>query len=485
MQDEAEPPLPPGTDVGSYTIVRRVGAGAFGTVYEAVRQPLRKRVALKVLHATGCRSGDTVARFLREAEAAARLRHPNVIEVYDCGEAGASPYIAMEFLEGEALDERIRRKGRLSLRETADIALPIISAIAAVHGHGIVHRDLKPANIFLTAGPRGEVPKLLDFGIAKVRDARVDLTRSSSMVGTPLYMSPEQARESKHVDERSDVWSLGAILFECLTGERAFGAPTLLEVLERITRANIPRARATAPDLPPELDALLLRMLERDVALRLADVREVGRVLLPYASERPRLDFVQEFGDALPTVEINQAVPLPMSPTPSAGTLSAEVQSVPGRPEHRRLTGAAAVLVAFGAAASVAFTLLAQRAPRQQPVRPAAISEGPPVPTAPLPQGSSRAPATDGNAPAAGPFPVVMPPPAREVELAAPSAGAHDVGAPRASRSERPDSGVAARSSASTARSPRSEGRAGATDAEAAPAPRESASQTSNGVPNL
>ncbi|MFO0648607.1 MAG: protein kinase [Polyangiales bacterium] len=436
MDPRDESHLEPGSRIGAYEIVRRLGAGAFGVVYEALRLPLRKRVALKVLHASASRNENAVARFLREAEAAAQLRHPNVIEVYDCGVEGRAPYLSMEYLEGEALDDRLKRLGKLPLRDVADLMLPIVSGIAAVHERGIVHRDLKPGNIFLARGARGEVPKVLDFGIAKVRESSVELTQSSAMIGTPLYMSPEQVRQSKRVDGRSDLWSLGVILFECITGVRPFAAPTLLEVLERITQGPTPDARALDPSVPPDLDALLRRMMAREVDERVQDVREVGRALLPYASERARLEFLGEFG----AIQATAVAPLPLldraMAATTASTLSAEVRAVPAKaPPPRKGAALRWTALALVCGAAIAVKVLGSGPPHAatSAVAPRALS----------PETASRSPpsllTTDAGpaAPSASPrAPLTTSSPALASPVAA-RAPSEDAGARRGRQSRR------------------------------------------------
>ncbi len=319
----------PGAIFGAYEIVRKIGEGSFGVVYEALRLPLRKRVALKLLKPSVTLHPETIARFFREAEAAAQIQHPNIVEVFDCGEHEGTPFMAMECLDGEALDHRLKRLKRLTTREAVDTLVPIVSAVAAVHARGIIHRDLKPGNIFIAHSARGETPKLLDFGIAKVREATVELTRTASVLGTPLYMSPEQMRESKHVDARCDIWSLGVILFECLAGRRPFTGTSILALIESVTRAPIPSVRDLNPAVPEELDALLRRMLERDLDRRIEDARELGAALLPHASERVRLDFAEEFGALTPTVVDTQPRPS-QDPAPAAtgGTLNLSAKAV-------------------------------------------------------------------------------------------------------------------------------------------------------------
>ncbi|MFO0653274.1 MAG: serine/threonine-protein kinase [Polyangiales bacterium] len=393
----------PGAVFGAYEIVRKIGEGSFGVVYEALRLPLRKRVALKLLKPAVTLHPETIARFFREAEAAAQIQHPNIVEVFDCGEHEGTPFMAMECLDGEALDHRLKRLKRLTTREAVDTLVPIVSAVAAVHARGIIHRDLKPGNIFIAHGPRGETPKLLDFGIAKVREATVELTRTSSVLGTPLYMSPEQMRESKHVDARSDIWSLGVILFECLAGRRPFTGTSILALIEAVTRAPIPSVREFSPTVPEELDALLLRMLERDLDRRIGDARELGAALLPHASERVRLDFAEEFGALTPTV-VDTQPRASQDPAPAAtgGTLNLSAKAVTVEVEAPPRRGVSLVAIASVSALVSALAVGVSVWQSRQHAGPAVAAHvtAPPPPVSAPPPDATAPPPPDVAAPA-------------------------------------------------------------------------------------
>jgi serine/threonine-protein kinase len=296
-------PLAPGAPFGGYEIVRGLGAGAFGEVYEALRLPLKKRVALKVLHPELVRHAEVAQRFRREAELVARVEHPHIVGVFDVGAHEGRPYIAMEFLDGESLADRLAREGRLPAAAAVDLLLAVMSAVATVHERGVVHRDLKPDNLFLARLGTGETqPKLLDFGIAKVREAGLTLT--GAVMGTPLYMSPEQAQGSKGVDAASDQWALGVILFECLTGRAPFAGESLIELLVAITSGPVPRLRAVDPSLPSGLDAAVARALERRAAERWPSVRAFGAALLPFASAGARERWSGFFAGEAAPVEV-------------------------------------------------------------------------------------------------------------------------------------------------------------------------------------
>ena len=200
--------LAPGTTFDRYEIVRVLGQGAMGAVYEAKHVDLQKRVALKTLHPELAKSPESRARFLREGQTASKLRHPNVVDISDVGINGRIPYLVMEYLEGNDLAALIERERVLSVDRTVTLLLPVLAAVSAAHHEGIVHRDLKPENIFLARSRHGHLqPKLLDFGISKVTatTASPALTGTGALLGTPYYMSPEQAMGGKNVDARSDL----------------------------------------------------------------------------------------------------------------------------------------------------------------------------------------------------------------------------------------------------------------------------------------
>jgi len=241
----APPAAPPtealvGKRVHKYEIVRVIGRGGMGTVYEAVNTAIGKRVAMKFIDADTVNNADAVARFQREAQAASAVESAHIVDIFDSGisEEG-QPYIVMELLRGEDLGHRIKRCGRVELAEAVHITAQILRGLARAHKAGIVHRDLKPDNIFLV--DRDDDPsfaKILDFGISKVRrrgETPVNtLTRQGTVLGTPFYMSPEQAQAQPDVDARSDLWAVGAILYECLTGRPPYTGATYEQVIVNI-----------------------------------------------------------------------------------------------------------------------------------------------------------------------------------------------------------------------------------------------------------
>jgi serine/threonine-protein kinase len=290
---DAEDTLPAGRQLGRYQIVRLMGRGGMGAVYEAMHRDLKKRVAIKTLHPAVAAMPGARARFLREGEAASRISHPNVVDVTDVATEDGIAYLVMEFLEGEDLSERLARSRPLSVPESVDVMLPVFGAISVAHDEGVVHRDLKPENIFLARTRHaGAEPKVLDFGISKLTSSgggnTLALTGTGASMGTPYYIAPEQVRSAAGVDARSDQYALGAILYECVTGHRAHRGETIYEVIRSVGEGSFPPPRALRPDLPPELDEAILRAMRLDPAQRFPSVQAFGRAILRFASPAVR-----------------------------------------------------------------------------------------------------------------------------------------------------------------------------------------------------
>jgi serine/threonine protein kinase len=275
-------PLPPGTRFGPFEISSPLGEGAMGEVYRARDSRLNRDVALKVLPQSVAADAERLARFTREAQVLASLNHPNIGAIYGLeeqrGESGQVTALVLELVDGATLADRLLQ-GAMPLEEALPIARQIADALAAAHEQGIVHRDLKPANIKLR--PDGTV-KVLDFGLAKVDRAAGNLaesptltaitTREGVISGTAPYMSPEQAR-GKQVDKRADVWAFGCVLYELLTGVRAFTGETTTDVLAAVINRE-PDFKALSPATPPRIRRLLTRCLDKDPKRRLRDIGE-------------------------------------------------------------------------------------------------------------------------------------------------------------------------------------------------------------------
>jgi serine/threonine-protein kinase len=259
-----------GNQVGRYRLLREIGDGGMGTVYEAEDTQLRRRVAVKLLPPEFSRDRRAKERFLREARTAAAVDHPNLCTVHDAGESEGRLYIVMAFYQGETLRDRIRR-GPLPLAEAREVAIQVARGLARAHEAGIVHRDIKPANVML---PRYGEAKILDFGIARLEGDEVSLTRTGASWGTPAYMSPEHAR-GEPVDGRTDVWSLGVMLYEMVAGRRPFGGESLEALVSSILTQEPEPLESVRPDVPPELAQVVDRALAKNPAERYADAAEL------------------------------------------------------------------------------------------------------------------------------------------------------------------------------------------------------------------
>jgi serine/threonine protein kinase len=269
--------LRPGDRVGDrYEIIEQLGEGGMGTLFRAHHLELDVDVALKVVAARMASAG-SLKRFKREARAAAKLRSPNIVQVLDYGEYQGHPYLAMELLRGEDLAARIGRVGCLPFEECARIMQGVAKAVQVAHRAGIVHRDLKPANIFLERVGEDEVVKILDFGVAKDLNAPIDpgSTTAAGVVGSPAYMSPEQVW-AQEVGPRSDVWAMGVIAFELVTGKNPFLDETLAKIFEHIIRDPLPKPSAFRPGLPAALDGFCERALARSPKDRLTSAKELA-----------------------------------------------------------------------------------------------------------------------------------------------------------------------------------------------------------------
>jgi serine/threonine-protein kinase len=270
---------------GKYRLTRLLGRGGMGAVWEGTHTSLGTRVAVKFIDAEYANSPEARSRFENEARAAARLRSKHVVEVYDHGVSDdGRPFIVMEFLQGEPLDKRLDRVGRLPAKETAQIVMQISRALAKAHSANIVHRDLKPENVFLVWDDEEgtDVVKVVDFGIAKFNDeskTSSSATRTGSVLGTPHYMSPEQARGLRSVDSRSDLWSVGVIAYRCIVGALPFEGEAVGDLLVKLCTAPIPVPSQVVADVPPSFDAWLHKALTREPAQRFQTAAQLSESL--------------------------------------------------------------------------------------------------------------------------------------------------------------------------------------------------------------
>jgi serine/threonine protein kinase len=272
---------------GKYEVVRTLGEGGMAVVFEALHLRLRQRLAIKVLRPDIPEFSEVLARFEREARATAQLRSVHTARIVDVDTLpNGLPYIVMEYLEGLDLDAALQASGPMPVEQAVDIVLQVTDAMSEAHSLGIVHRDLKPANLFVCRSRSGDRPlmKLLDFGISKITedDESGRITQAHAYFGTPCYAAPEQLRSAGDADARSDVWSLGIILFELLTGRPPFtGAATA--VIARVLSDPIPWPLELRPDLPRDLARVMLQALKRDPAERFQSMREFAQALAPFA----------------------------------------------------------------------------------------------------------------------------------------------------------------------------------------------------------
>ncbi len=353
---------------GRFVLERKLGQGGMGTVWAARHTMTGRRVALKFLRAQS--DAAMRQRLLREARAAGTLDHPNVCQVSDVLELAEDGLaLVLELLEGETLAARLERCGRLSTEETARLLGPVVSAIGTAHAHGIVHRDIKPENLFVT---RGDVVKVLDFGIAKVRSTGAPaegaaLTATGSVLGTPAYMAPEQIFGEKDVDHRADIWALGLVLYECLSGRSPTRdqAANVGQVLKTILARPIPPLSEVAPEVPDDVVAITMRMIARNRRKRPETLEETFAVLRRHAefeapefgrptgaSEDEGPDGATPFEDAGGVLEVT----LPAgSSEPRAGATPQTIGGTSQRSSPKRRPGRS---LAIAALLAVPFTLL-------------------------------------------------------------------------------------------------------------------------------
>lgn len=280
----------PGSTIADrFRVRRKIGEGGMGAVYECENIRVGKRVAVKVLTQRDSLPAEALDRFEREANAPSKIGHPAIVDVFDAGIEEGIPWMAMELLEGETLQDVLRRERVVQPPLLSTLMDQLLAALAAAHTAGFVHRDLKPANIFLAGDPSNPRVKLLDFGIAKAlgEDSR---TRSKMVIGTPSYMSPEQMRSARGVTARADLWSIGVILYECLVGFRPFRGETIPLIAAITGHGTHRKLHALSPAIPSALSALVDRLLSKDVSGRPTSASALREELLPLLKKCPRLE---------------------------------------------------------------------------------------------------------------------------------------------------------------------------------------------------
>jgi eukaryotic-like serine/threonine-protein kinase len=396
-----------GEKYGNYQAIALLGEGGMGAVYLAEHPGIGRKVAVKVLRSELDHDPQLLTRFLNEARAANAIRHPNIIEVLDSGTtARGASYLVMELLEGESLSARIKRLSRLDERSAIEIAMQTASGLGAAHAKGITHRDLKPDNLFIIpeeSDASKERVKILDFGIAKLHMTTGDSlkTRTGTLMGTPVYMSPEQCLGTKEVDHRSDVYSLGIIVFEMLAGRPPFVSEGFGELLNMHLNEAPPSLRQFAPQVSPQVEAAILRMLAKKPEQRYQSMAEVRAALASAAGLPHPISPEHKLGDTgrlgirptSPSTQATEIAPATVPPTtrtPSGlqGT-GVDNATVKMKPKPWAIYGiAGAVLVAAVVAAVV---LRKSPPPEPQPIpQKTHVDEPPPPPPPPKAPASVR-----------------------------------------------------------------------------------------------
>lgn len=404
-----------------YRVVEILAAGGMGVVVAAEHVQLGQRYAVKFL-LSDAQHAQSVERFLREARAAACIESTRVCRVFDCGTLpDGSPYMVMEHLVGHDLGHELKTRGRLPVGETVDLLLQALEGIAEAHAVGIVHRDLKPSNLFLCQKPgRAREVKVLDFGISKLmatdESTEEDLTATATMLGSPRYMSPEQVQNAKNVDARTDIWSLGVILYQLLDGRSPFAGTTMGETIGKVLLHVPPPIRETRSDVPDGIGQVIDRCLERDRERRYRNVAELALALAPFGTpaSQPSVQRITallvggQLGVPAAALAPTPASPLPRPPPPAeeltrpmqrrvatddltVGTVGPVTQAAAAefRPKRRGLLVAVGALALLGAGAVLALALAGSNPSSPAPV--SALAATPPVPAPP----PSAAPAVE------------------------------------------------------------------------------------------
>ncbi|HEX7667968.1 MAG TPA: serine/threonine-protein kinase, partial [Polyangiaceae bacterium] len=392
---------------GKYRVDKVLGVGGMGIVVAAHHLQLDERVALKFLLPDALANAEAVARFAREARAAVKIKSEHVARVSDVGtlENGA-PYMVMEYLDGKDLSVWLEERGRLPIDQAVDFVLQACEAIAEAHGLGIVHRDLKPANLFVIRRADAQLSvKVLDFGISKMRDlggsgSDMSMTKTTAVMGSPLYMSPEQMESSRNVDARSDIWALGIILYELITGKLAFLGDTMPELVVKILTTTPAPLRNIRPDAPPGLQEVILKCLEKDRTKRYANVGELARALLEFGSKRARASVERISGTIQASGLSASALALPPSSdrageAPRTGTVASWGRSGVS-PTPQRTTALVGLGLVAVIGVGIAFYFVKGRGESSRGVEgkplPAALSETPKTEPSPEPPRAPEAP---------------------------------------------------------------------------------------------
>jgi eukaryotic-like serine/threonine-protein kinase len=397
---DAQPSVTAGDSVGGRYVVEEVlGKGGMGVVVAARHEPLGQRVAMKLMSRTVAANAEALERFSREARVIASLESDHVVRVTDFGMHAGAPYMVMELLTGRDLRAELQLREKLPVAEAVDYVIQAADGLFAAHEKGIVHRDVKLANLFVTTRPDGQRSvKVLDFGISKLQseaDEDMELTRTASTLGSPMYMSPEQIRDARKVDARTDVWALGVVLYMLMSGRAPFEGQSANALSAAIS------ADAPAPllDIPVQLNAIVLRCLEKSPARRMPAVTALARELQPFASERGREIAKQLLARAAHDESLAPSTPVsslrparPLEETAGPSVLEASL------PRRARTSRSLYVAVALGGFVAVGAAFAWFKQSRVTAVEPAEVVQSAAGALTPLPSSTASAPTPEVTA---------------------------------------------------------------------------------------